>query len=59
MYLQMDMCARLCVLLSDSTGSWELFLSVLRDSVICEQASSGKELCVKQRTAEKMKPKIL
>lgn len=52
MYLQMDMCA-VCVFYSHSTGSWELFLSVLRDSVICEQASSGKELCLSSREQQK------
>lgn len=52
MYLQMDMCARLCVLLS-WTARAPGFLSVLRDSVICEQASSGKELCLSSREQQK------
>lgn len=43
----------MCFTLIDSTGSWELFLSVLRDSVICEQASSGKELCLSSREQQK------
>lgn len=46
-------CPSVCFTLIDSTGSWELFLSVLRDSVICEQASSGKELCLSSREQQK------
>lgn len=48
-------CPSVCF--THSTGSWELFLSVLRDSVICEQASSGKEFCLLSREQKRWNQK--